>query len=908
MAQPAQVLRYTSPMRSATALLIRAFTLLVPVVAPAAQEPGAVSLDQRIRGLTVTARVLIVGAHPDDEDTRLIAWLSRGQSIETAYLSLTRGESGLNVAGYDVGDGLGAVRTAEVLEARRIDGAQQFFTRAFDFGYSRTADETFTHWPREAVLSDVVTIIRAFRPHVIIARYTGTPADGDGHHEASALLAREAFDAAADTAAFPIAQNGFPWRPGALYGPGSGLTIDMGGFDPVSGRTWTAIAAESRAVHRTQGYPDSLPRDTNSSRRLTLTRLAHWAGDSLQASTAPSLFDGIDTTFARLGAGGADTVTRIVAVIAALADSSRHQLDLRNPDGVVPFLARAARLASWVRGRAPRCLHPDANASPFSSGARICNRIDRLDHDAALDLVVRRASEAAFIAAGVSIRMVAGREHVAYGDSVPATLTVTNQGRSTLQLATVSISGATDTRVRPQMIPPDSTARWTLPVQVTGSTVPWWLGQRVLDIYEPFVSALDGLARPASIPDRVTIPAVAIPENIRRVSDVTVLVRIAGQLITLSMGPIIHRTGDPLGGVQERFVTGVPPITLGFDHSLEWVPAGKPVDRLLRFSVQSNVDSQRTISLHLVSPAGLRVDSLPKTLTLAPRRGTELLLRVRGMLQPGRQAFGLFGRDADSAEFVRGLRTIRYPHLRPIQLSRGSGLWMQGVDINVPGRLNVAYLQGVGDLITPYLRQLDVRVTVLGYDELLNADLSRFTTVVVGTRAYEAHPELVASNAKLLDFARRGGTLLVLGGTAATYAYNVFPFPLGVGPDGGTDRVTMENAPVTVSSPLSRLFTWPNRITEADWGGWVSERASFMPRVIDPRYATPLEIHDPDQPPSRGALLVAPLGRGTYIYTTLALVQQLPAAVPGAARLFVNLLSAELEPVAGAGQPPQERK
>jgi hypothetical protein len=167
--------------------------------------------------------------------------------------------------------------------------------------------------------------------------------------------------------------------------------------------------------------------------------------------------------------------------------------------------------------------------------------------------------------------------------------------------------------------------------------------------------------------------------------------------------------------------------------------------------------------------------------------------------------------------------------------------------------------------------------------------------VVVGPRAYEAHPELVASNARLLEFARRGGTLLVLGGTAATYGYGVFPFPLGPSPDGATDRVTMENAPVTVSSPAPRLLAWPNRINKVDWGGWVSERASFMPRVIDPRYATPLEMHDPDQPEGRGALLVAPLGRGMYIYTTLALVQQLPAGVTGAARLFVNLMaSAEL--------------
>ncbi len=890
-------------MHPARALLTGALFLASPVMVATAQESSAVALDQRVRGLTVTARVLIVGAHPDDEDTRLITWLSRGKSIETAYLSLTRGESGVNVAGYELGDGLGAVRTAEVLEARRIDGAQQFFTRAYDFGFSRTASETFQHWPREAVLGDVVTVIRSFRPHVIIARYLGSPDDSDGHHEASALLAREAFEVAGDTARFPVARHGFPWRPSTLYGPGSGLTIDVEGFDPVSGRTWTALAAASRAVHRTQGYPDSLLRETgDNGRTLTLARVVTLAPDSVPALTAPSLFDGIDTTFARLGAGGADTVTRIVSLMAALADSARTLLDLRQPDGAVTHLARVARLSAWVRSRTPRCLHPTVGASAFPSSVSACGRPGQLDLDAAIDLVTRRASEAAFIAAGIEITMVADREQVAYGDSVPATLTVANHGRATIQLATVSISGDAERRIGLQQVPPDSTVRWTMPFRVLGNTAPWWLGQKEQDLHEPFVSALDGMARPASTPDRVTVSAVAIPETIRRVSDVTVMARIAGQLVTMSIGPVVHRTADPLGGVQDRIVSGVPPVTLGFDHSLEWIPAGKPVDRLLRFSVQSHAERTRTVSLHLVAPEGMRVDSLPATITLAPQGSTELLLRLRGTVKPGRHPFGLFGRDADSAEFDRGLRTIRYPHLRPIQLSRGSGLWLQGVEVTVPSRLTVAYLQGVGDLITPYLRQLGVRLTVLDYDELLNADLSRFTTVVVGPRAYEAHPELVASNARLLEFARRGGTVLVLGGTAATFAYDVFPYPLGPAPDGTTDRVTVENAPVTVSSPSPRVLTWPNRLTEADWGGWVGERAAFMPRVIDPRYATPLEMHDPDQPPSRGALLVAPLGRGTWVFTTLALVQQLPAAVPGAARLFVNLMSLGLETAASSGR------
>jgi hypothetical protein len=221
-------------------------------------------------------------------------------------------------------------------------------------------------------------------------------------------------------------------------------------------------------------------------------------------------------------------------------------------------------------------------------------------------------------------------------------------------------------------------------------------------------------------------------------------------------------------------------------------------------------------------------------------------------------------------------------------------MWLRGVAIAVPNRLNVAYIQGAGDLITPYFRQLGIEVNTLGSDELLNADLSQFTTIVVGVRAYEAHPELIAYNGKLMEFVRRGGTLVVQGGTNAIYSLGVFPYTLDAPPNGGVDRVTEESAPVTILNPAARLLTWPNRITAADWQGWVTERAAYMPRDIDPRYTAFLEMHDPGEPANRGALLVTTLGKGTYIYTTLALHRQLPGAVAGGARLFVNLLSAGL--------------
>lgn len=884
-------------LRGAPGSIVVGILVLLSNATPAsAQDRGAARLHQAIRGLTVTTRVLLIGAHPDDDDTRLVAWLARSRRIETAYLSLTRGENGKNLIGNELGDGLGAIRTAESLAGSYLDGGLLFFTRAFDFGLSKSAEESYEHWPHDMVLGDVVTVIRAFRPHVVIALHAAAspPADGDGHHQVAGLLAREAYHLAGDTTRFPIAEHGFAWEPLKLYGPGTGLTIDIGGYDPVLGRTYADIAEESRARHRSQGYMKRPPTgDQAADRLVTLVREASRVNDSTPAAPERSLLDGIDTSFARLVTELPGNAGRALALAGVYADSARSAIDLQRPDVVVPLLARAARQAATARGGTARCLHPSADASAFVSSRAAC-RGPRLELDASLDIMKRRTADALVTAAGVSVEAVADRELVAFGDSVPVIVTIVNHGRESVQVLGVAVSGAQGAPIRPIVLPPDSVARWTMSVHGLASSAPWWFGRRLQDLYPGHQSALDGLARAVAPSDLVTLPGVAIPETLRRASDVTVTMQIARQLVTTSVGPIVFRAAEPLLGVQERPVSGVSPVTLQFDHSLEWIPTRKPIDRLLRLTMRSFADSAQTLALTVVAPPGVRLDSLPSSIRLQPGERREILLRLRGNLKAGRFEFGVIARSPSGVEIAEGFRTIQYPHLPPIRLSRSSGLWLQAVDITVPIRLNAAYVQGVGDVITPFLRQLGVPVTLLDSDELLNADLSQFTTVVIGTRAYEARPELVAFHSKLLEFARKGGTVVVQSGTRLTYELGVFPHRLALAPDGPEDRVTVEGAPVTVLDPASRILTWPNRIGEADWKGWVLERAAFMPRIIDERYSTPLEMHDPGEPENRGALVITRLGKGTYIYTTLALHRQLPGAVPGAARLFVNLLSAGL--------------
>jgi hypothetical protein len=359
----------------------------------------------------------------------------------------------------------------------------------------------------------------------------------------------------------------------------------------------------------------------------------------------------------------------------------------------------------------------------------------------------------------------------------------------------------------------------------------------------------------------------------------------------MDAGPVIFHSSDPLLGEQNRPIGGVPAVTLTFDRGLEWMIANKPLDHIMRVSITSFSSTPRTFSFKVVAPPGIHVDSLPSSMTLQPKEEKELFVRVRGQLKADRYEFGIVA-VTQNGTYMDGFKAIEYSHIRPIRAYRFSAIYLEAVDITIPATLSVAYIPGVGDNVAPFLRQLGIPVTIVNPEELPVVDLNRFSTVVVGTRAYEAHRELVAYNARLLDFTKKGGTLVVqYGQDLATLG--VMPFPVTT---PRTSRVTVEEAPVTILEPNSRVLNSPNKIGKSDWADWVQERALYMPTVIDPHYSAPLEMHDPAEADNKGALLVAPLGKGTYIFTSLSLFRQIPGGVPGGPRLFVNLLSAGIEP------------
>ena len=861
------------PLRRAVTALT-ALVLLISTAPRSAsgQERGAAALDQLLRGLPVSARVLMVGAHPDDEDTQLLAWLERGHQVHAAYLSLTRGDGGQNLIGNELGEALGAIRTEELLAARRLDGADQYFSRAFDFGFSKSADETFTHWDREALAGDVVRVIRAFRPHLIVAVFSGTPADGHGHHQASGILAREAFEAALDTVRFNRRSHGEPWQPLKFYrgawsrnAPAT-MTVQVGDYDPVLGRSPAEIAGASRSQHRSQGFGALETRGRATAR---LTREITLVNAATPATEEQSIFDGIDTSFARLARAVPGARTALDSA-AALIASINAMVDLRQPGKLVPSLAQLVGQLDFARQ-----MNGDA------------------DYLASLPRLHDRAQQALLEAAGIALEATAGQELVAFADSIPTRINVYNRGGERLVVSEITSTGLPRRRFDPVTIPPDSAASFDRRVLGLVDHRPWWIGGRQKGMFLDTRSPADGVALISYGNLGSLVPSVAVAENARRLSDVRVTLTIAGVTTNVSAGPVTWRFADPVLGEQHRPVGGVPPVTVALDRVLEYLPANRQLDRRVRITLRSWTQRERMLTPRLLLPAGVRAEGMPDSVVLAPGETKEIFLTLKGTLPPRRYEFGI-GFLSEGTVYSEGFRTIEYPHIRPQRLFRDSGMYLQSVPIVVPQSLMVAYVAGVSDASAQALTQVGVRVVTVTPAELPSLDLARFTTVVIGPRAYDAHPELRAFNGRLMEWVRAGGTMVVQYGQFEMAMPGMMPFPIAFTRPAA--RVTIEHAPVRIVDPRSKLLIWPNRITDADWAEWVQERAIYMPTEIDAQYRTPIAMNDPGEPENRGAILDATVGKGRYVYTSLSLFRQIPAGIPGGVRLLVNMLSAGITP------------
>jgi hypothetical protein len=440
----------------------------------------------------------------------------------------------------------------------------------------------------------------------------------------------------------------------------------------------------------------------------------------------------------------------------------------------------------------------------------------------------------------------------------------------------------------PVTILPDSSTRATLsllPGRMVRPTMPWWLERnRNGDMFR---------LQPDRASGSVPLLNMVVGEDRVPVTSARASLEIAGVPVQAEV-PVVYRFADPARGEIRRPIAVTLPVNALLARSVEYVPANRPVDRRVTVHLQSGSTSPRVVGLGFLVPDGMRLDSAPPKVTVPPMGELAVPVRVRSRLAPGQYVFNATATDSASGiETSAGYVMIDYPHIRPQRFYRPAAILLSAVDVRVPPALNVAYVSGVSDDVAPMLQQLGVRVTMLDSTQLATADLSRFTTLVIGPRAYQASDALAALAPKVIAFARAGGTVVMQYGQQEMQRPGFLPYPVTIAPRTA-DRVTDENAAVRVLDPAAKVLTWPNRIGDADWTNWIQERAVYMPRTFDPAWKAVIEMHDPDEPPVQSGILVAKVGRGTFVYTTLAFFRQLPNGVPGPARLFVNLLSAGL--------------
>jgi LmbE family N-acetylglucosaminyl deacetylase len=805
--------------------------------APASLSAGAIL--QELRNFDEMGRVLYVAAHPDDENTRLIAYLARGRGYRTGYLSLTRGDGGQNLLGPELRDQLGVIRTQELLAARRIDGGVQFFTRANDFGFSKSYEETLAIWNRDQVLADVVRVIRTFRPDVIITRFSLKPGGTHGHHTASAMLAVEAFKLAGDPQAYPeqLTEGLTVWQPRralwnawpAAWRPGSGgvdpnndpavVQLDVGGFDPLLGESYGEIAARSRTQHKSQGF------GSVGARGAAIEYFKLLAGEP----ASHDIFDGVDTTWARIP-GGAAIGRRTGEII--------RDFDPLDPVASVPAMLEVrAQLAALP-------------ADPLL--------VDK-----------RRQFDRALVGAlGLHVECTIPQAEAVPGEKLALTSTVIVRNPFPLRWTGVRFP-ATGTEIAPgvDLQPNVSASAEAAPVLPANTplTQPYWLRKPgTTGMFRVDDSRLIG--RPENPP--------AFP--------VEQVFEIAGQTLVVPDEPI-QIVRDRVKGELHQALVVIPPVSLDFGSELELFAPGHTRTVTVKLTA-ARANAAGTVKLS--PPAGWRVSPATQAFRIDAAGGEAAF--AFNVTAPAAPAEAMIEAEAE----IDGVRCrnrrieIRYDHIPRQLLQPVAQLKAVSLDLAIRGR-TVGYLPGAGDRVADAIARMGYAVTTLSDADLTPERLRAFDAVVLGVRALNIRRQLPPHLPALWTYVENGGTVIEQYNTTDLLTPRIAPYDLHL----SHDRVTDETAAVTLLAPDHPALTTPNRIGPADFDGWVQERGLYFPDRWDAHFTPILACHDAGEPPKSSALLIARHGRGYFVYTGLSWFRELPEGVPGAYRLFANLLS-----------------
>jgi LmbE family N-acetylglucosaminyl deacetylase len=881
-----------------------------------AANDGSAALWQSLVKLRTRASLMMIVAHPDDEDGGMLTYEARGQGAHVAMLTLTRGEGGQNLMSADFDDALGLVRTQELLAAGRYMGIDQMWGTEVDFGFSKTKEEALENWGHDRVLYDAVRAVRLYRPLVVTAVFVGGITDGHGQHQVSGEMAQEVFDAAGDPNVFPdqIAAGLMPWSPLKVYArepffsvtskgmydyatgkyaparfynyvtkewttetPKANVTVPEGEYSPVLGMTYLQFARMGLGLQKTQnggmGVPAAGRYDVAYHRYASRVK----TGDEEK-----SFFDGVDVTLGGMSSLAPDETTFLkqdLAKIDGLVEQAVAVYKIAAPEQTAPFLRDGLKATD------------ELIAKLEASGLT-----DREKYDLLHELRVKRVqfNDAIVQALGLSLRaQVAGKAdngpfarfgdgsdtfvtavpgqsfgvqiRMANGSKVPVTLKeagLASNAGATFEDAGAKAAGKTVVSGEAY----DDSFQVKLPEDAKVTRPPFTRP----GIEQSYYDVADPALRNASLPLPALTAWVTLDYDgaeVKLGQEVQTLHRVTGQ-----------------GTVYEPLVVA-PAISVAVSPSAGVVPLMEKT-LMVTAKVKSNVKGSATGTVKL---------ELPKGWTASPEKAEFSLgkdgdsVDVPFVVTPEKMAEKAYTMTAVASyagkEYREGYKTVGYAGLLPANLYRPATYRARGADVKVAPGLKVGYLPGTGDEVQASLENLGVHATTLTMGDVAGGKLNGYDVVVLGVRAYAAHPGLAAANGQLLQYAKNGGVVIVQY-NLGNFDYGPYSYSLG-----DEEKVVDEKAPVRLVVPDSPVLSWPNRITERDFDGWVEERGHGFMWTWDSQYAAPLETHDPGQDPQKGGLLVAKTGKGAYVYVALALYRELPEGVPGAYRLFANLLS-----------------
>jgi LmbE family N-acetylglucosaminyl deacetylase len=895
----------TRRLSTLTALVVLCAVSSRAQLRPVPQDEGTNGLALALRHLPTSGSVLYVTAHPDDENNGVLVVLNRGRGLDTALLTVTRGDGGQNEIGPELFEALGILRTEELAAIHRYDGAAQYFTRAYEFGFSFSVEETFQKWGREEILRDVVRVVRSFRPDVILTLPLEAPGGGQ-HHQAAGRLAVEAFRAAADPARFPdqVAEGLRPWQARKVYQGGVGggnevekeprtVAVDTSGYDPLLGMSSHQFGMLARANHKCQG--------AGQLRALPGTgRAVYSLVDAEPALAGPEddILAGVDTSVSgliRFARGQEERAPFLAGFLRGIEDQARQAQDAYSTHA-------AGRMRTALRA---------GLIGAIKTASRL--KTTSLDEGAKYELATRLARKEAdferalLLAHRLSAETTADDGDVVPGQAFTVHTRVINQGLEPVALQEIALrvpAGWTAARKSdpPALLGAGKAADVAFTVTVGPDarySQPYWRRNAKVDRYDIEIPAHDTL--PWSPPDVVAVLKLGSPTGIQ------------GSFVpvTLEQPAIFRYEGRWVGGEKQKVVNVVPALSLSLTPEIAVMPVGAGARREFRVTVANEGKGAGEATVRLEAPPGWTVE--PAEARAALRfEGEEVTSRFF-VTAPAALAAGEYAVHAVATEggreFREGFQVIAYDHIQERHLFRPAASRVQALDVRVAPGVSIGYVLGAGDEVPAAIEQLGVTPTMLSADDLAYGDLSRFSTIVTGIRAYQTRKDLRANNQRLLDFARAGGHLVVqynkfefnrlseaapaggFSGAGSADAVSPFaPYPASV----TYERVTLEEAPMNVLVPDHPFFTAPNPISAADFGGWVQERGLYFLGVRDPRYVELLSSADPfpkNPGEKKGMLVDAPVGKGTWTYVGLGLWRQLPAGTPGAYRLLANILS-----------------